>query len=102
MRRELECARPSPGGLSVARLRGLAHGVDLGPLETCLERRLATPDRRIGSRLSHISMTSLALREASGAPLPELVLIGRRHVAATIPGCITVIVSLRASRAARL
>jgi len=37
---------PYPG-LSLRKLRGEAHGIDLGPLEPCLPARLFTPSRRI-------------------------------------------------------
>lgn len=39
--------RPGGSGLSLRRLEGSLHGVDLGPLEPCLPDRLRTPDRRI-------------------------------------------------------
>src|SRR5262245_7936609 len=35
------------GGLSLAKLRAQPHGIDLGPLESRLPGRLATPDRKI-------------------------------------------------------
>ncbi|MCJ7452526.1 MAG: molybdopterin-dependent oxidoreductase, partial [Steroidobacteraceae bacterium] len=80
MRRQLEAPDRRPEGLSVARLRESPHGVDLGPLEPCLSRRLATPDRRI--RLVPQVFVADLPRAAQGLaePVPDLVLIGRRHV----------------------
>jgi anaerobic selenocysteine-containing dehydrogenase len=80
MRRQLEAADRRPQGLGVARLRASPHGVDLGPLESCLARRLATPDRRI--RLAPAPYLADLVRAAQSLaePVPELVLIGRRHV----------------------
>jgi len=80
MRRQLEAPDRRPEGLSVARLRASPHGVDLGPLEPCLSRRLATPGRRI--RLAPPVFVADLPRAAQdlAEPVPELVLIGRRHV----------------------
>jgi anaerobic selenocysteine-containing dehydrogenase len=80
MRRQLEAPDRRPQGLSVARLRASPHGVDLGPLESCLVRRLATPDKRI--RLAPQPYVSDLVRAAQrlAEPVPDLVLIGRRHV----------------------
>jgi anaerobic selenocysteine-containing dehydrogenase len=56
------------------------HGVDLGPLAPNLLRRLATADRRLqlapAMYLRDLARAAAVLRE----PVPELVLIGRRHV----------------------
>jgi anaerobic selenocysteine-containing dehydrogenase len=66
--------------LSLAKLRAAAHGVDLGPLESGLPRRLATPDRRVqlapAIYLKDLARAAEALHRSS----PELLLIGRRHV----------------------
>ncbi len=80
MRRQLEAPDRRPQGLCVARLRESSHGIDLGPLESCLSRRLATPDRRI--RLAPQLYVADLVRAAQSLaePVPELVLIGRRHV----------------------
>ncbi|MFO1392814.1 MAG: molybdopterin oxidoreductase family protein [Steroidobacteraceae bacterium] len=80
MRRELEAPDRRPQGLSLARLRASPHGVDLGPLEPCLQRRLATADRRI--RLAPDAYVADLARAARAldAPPADLVLIGRRHV----------------------
>jgi anaerobic selenocysteine-containing dehydrogenase len=80
MRRQLEAPDRRPQGLSVARLRASPHGVDLGPLEPGLLRRLAMPDRRIRLTpqpyLADLARAARSLAE----PAPELALIGRRHV----------------------
>jgi len=80
MRRQLEAPERRPEGLSLARLRASPHGVDLGPLEPCLSRRLATPARRIRLApqpyLGDLARAAKSLAE----PAPALVLIGRRHV----------------------
>jgi anaerobic selenocysteine-containing dehydrogenase len=69
-----------PAGLSVAKLLAEKHGVDLGPLRPNLVRRLATPDKCIQLApelyLRDLPRAAAAMRVA----LPELMLIGRRHV----------------------
>jgi anaerobic selenocysteine-containing dehydrogenase len=80
MRKQLEASDRRPKGLSLARLRDEPHGVDLGPLEPGLPRRLATPDKHI--RLApegYLRDLERAARVLE-APSPDLVLIGRRHV----------------------
>jgi anaerobic selenocysteine-containing dehydrogenase len=80
MRQQLEAPDRRPEGLSLARLRASPHGIDLGPLEPCLSRRLATPGRRIRLApppyLDDLARAARALAE----PVPGLMLIGRRHV----------------------
>jgi anaerobic selenocysteine-containing dehydrogenase len=80
IRRQLEAPDRRPQGLGLRRLRSSPHGVDLGPLEPGLVRRLATHDRRIrlapDACLQDLERAARALE----APAPELVLIGRRHV----------------------
>jgi anaerobic selenocysteine-containing dehydrogenase len=80
MRRQLENPDRRPEGLGVSRLLASPHGVDLGPLEPCLSRRLATPDKRI--RLAPQPYVADLIRAAQSLaePIPDLVLIGRRHV----------------------
>jgi len=69
-----------PAGLSVRRLVESKHGVDLGPLRSNLLGRLATRERRVQLapelHVGDLPRAAAALRE----PLPELTLIGRRHV----------------------
>jgi anaerobic selenocysteine-containing dehydrogenase len=80
MRKLLEAPDRRPKGLGLAELRAAPHGVDLGPLEPGLLRRIATEDRRV--RLAPDVYLKDLQRAASSltAPLPDLVLIGRRHV----------------------
>ncbi len=73
-------------GLSLARLAAAPHGVDLGPLETCLERRLdpahryidVAPEILVGDldRLDRELPTDAAEAKTRGA----FRLIGRRHM----------------------
>lgn len=80
LRRQLADPDRRPAGLSVRRLAESRHGVDLGPLRPNLLRRIATPDARI--RLAppgHVADLERAAA-ALAAPLPPLLLIGRRHV----------------------
>lgn len=80
MRRQLEAPDRRPQGLSVARLGASPHGIDLGPLECCLPRRLATPGGRIRlvppAYVADLPRAAQALAEQA----PGLLLIGRRHV----------------------
>lgn len=70
-------------GLSLARLRELPHGVDLGPLEPGVARRVRHRDRRV-----HVAEAPFlaafdrwAADPAAGAPRAgELLLIGRREL----------------------
>ena len=80
LRKLLSAPDRRPAGLSVARLLAEKHGIDLGPLRPNLLRRLATPDQRIQLApelyLRDLPRAAAAMRVA----LPELMLIGRRHV----------------------
>jgi anaerobic selenocysteine-containing dehydrogenase len=80
MRELLEAPDRVPHGLDVAKLAASPNGVDLGPLEPCLVRRLATPDRRVHLApemyLKDLQRAGDVLRSAA----PAMVLIGRRHV----------------------
>lgn len=80
MRRLLRAPDRAPRGLSIAQLVANPHGVDLGPLETCLVRRIATPDARIhlapAMFLGDLARAAATLRTEP----PPTVLIGRRHV----------------------
>lgn len=80
MRAQLAAPDRKPRGLSLATLRAAPHGIDLGPLEPGLPRRLATPDKRVRLAPS-IYLEDLArAHEALQAAPPEMVLVGRRHV----------------------
>ncbi len=80
MRKLLESPDRVPRGLSLAALRAAPHGVDLGPLEPNLSRRIATNDGRVKlapeACLGDLERAARSLDE----PAPALVLIGRRHV----------------------
>jgi anaerobic selenocysteine-containing dehydrogenase len=80
MRDLLAAPERNPRGLSLRRLMKAPHGIDLGPLETSLLRRLATPDGRVELAprlyLDDLERAAAVLRERPA----DLVLIGRRHV----------------------
>lgn len=80
MRRALEANDRRPAALSTAKLAASPNGVDLGPLEPCLERRIATRDRRIHLAPPAFVADLARAAQSLSAPQPELVLIGRRHV----------------------
>jgi anaerobic selenocysteine-containing dehydrogenase len=69
-----------PVGLGLQRLRESPNGVDLGPLETAFPRRIAAPDGRL-QLAPALFVADLARAQAAlAAPVPALLLIGRRHV----------------------
>jgi anaerobic selenocysteine-containing dehydrogenase len=80
LRRQMRAPDRTPRGLSAAKLVASPDGVDLGPLEPCLVRRLANEDRRIHLApalfLADLPRAAAVLRTAP----PATVLIGRRHV----------------------
>lgn len=80
MRRQLASPDRRPRGLSLAALRASPHGVDLGPLEPGLPRRLATADQRVRLAPALFLKDLARARQALEAPLPGLALVGRRHV----------------------
>ncbi len=80
IRRQLAASNRRPMGLSLRRLECEPHGVDLGPLEPSLLRRLATPDGEVQlAPERHRKDLDRAARVLGQDP-PALVLIGRRHV----------------------
>jgi anaerobic selenocysteine-containing dehydrogenase len=80
IRRQLAAPERRPQGLSLRRLEAAPHGIDLGPLEPNLLRRLATPDGKVQlAPQSHLKDLDRAAR-VLGQSAPSLVLIGRRHV----------------------
>lgn len=80
LRTALAAPHRRPLGLSLRRLEESPHGVDLGALQPNLLRRLATRDGRIQlAPPGHVEDLARAARVLD-APLPGLVLIGRRHV----------------------
>jgi len=80
IRRQLAAPERRPRGLSLRRLEAAPHGIDLGPLEPNLLRRLATPDGKVQlAPQSHLKDLERAAR-VLGQAAPSLVLVGRRHV----------------------
>jgi anaerobic selenocysteine-containing dehydrogenase len=72
---------PFGRGLSLARLRRDPHGIDLGPLEPRLPRRLCTKTRRIELAPERLLEDLKRLRLALDAPLNGgLTLVGRREL----------------------
>jgi len=67
-----------PEGLTLAKLRALPHGVDLGPLRPRLPEVLRTPSGRVELAPAPLVADLDRLREAL-AETPELVIIGRRQ-----------------------
>jgi len=80
LRGQLSAPHRRPIGLGVRRLEQSPHGIDLGPLEPNLLRRLATPGGRVQlappRHLEDLARAARAFQE----PPPPLLLIGRRHV----------------------
>jgi len=75
--------RTGPHRLSLRRLREAPHGLDLGPLEPRLPKRLGTPDATVhlAPREFVADLARLAARYASPAPAAGgLVMIGRRDL----------------------
>ncbi len=71
----------SNAGMTTAQLAEHPHGLDLGPLESCLLDQLQTPDGRIACAPPRASPCSTAWSNAAIAPAPEaLQLIGRREL----------------------
>ena len=80
LRRQLAAPHRRPVGLSLKRLKAAPHGVDLGPLEPNLLRRLATRDGRVALAPERFLADLARAAEALQQPAPDLALIGRRHV----------------------
>jgi anaerobic selenocysteine-containing dehydrogenase len=80
LRRQLAAPHRRPVGLSLKRLKAAPHGVDLGPLEPNLLRRLATRDGRVALAPERFVADLARAAEALQRPAPDLALIGRRHV----------------------
>jgi anaerobic selenocysteine-containing dehydrogenase len=70
--------RTGPHKLSLKKLRAAPHGLDLGPLESRLPKRLGTKDKRIELAPAPY-LRDLARLERS-QPSNGLVVIGRRHL----------------------
>ena len=72
---------PFGRGLTLGRLRRRPHGIDLGPLEPSLPRRLYTPSRRIELAPGRLVEDTARLRLALEAQVNgKLALVGRREL----------------------
>ena len=73
--------KASPAGMSLAEVEAQVHGVDLGPLQPCIAKRIMTKDRMIHAApddlIEECARFGTRLREAKD---DSLRLIGRRHV----------------------
>jgi len=73
--------RPFAKGLSTKSLERAIHGVDLGPLESCLPSRLRTPGRRVElAPAPFVEDVQRLLATLDGGADRSLLLIGRRHL----------------------
>jgi anaerobic selenocysteine-containing dehydrogenase len=66
--------------LSLAKLRGHPHGVDLGPLSSNLAQRLKTTDQQVQAAPALLIGDLARFAEHTQPAADELLLIGRRHV----------------------
>jgi anaerobic selenocysteine-containing dehydrogenase len=80
LRRMLAAADRRPLGLSLQRLLDEPDGVDLGPLEQALPRRLATRDKRVPLAPEMYLRDLARAAEVLQRPPAALQLIGRRHI----------------------
>jgi anaerobic selenocysteine-containing dehydrogenase len=67
-------------GLSLARLRENPHGIDLGPLQPRLKELLCTPSGRVELTPPPMVSDLTRLRGRLTAPVPDILLIGRRQL----------------------
>lgn len=68
------------GGLTLKRLRDQPHGIDLGPLQPCLLDRMPPGRTRVDLAPELFVSDVPRLEALLDEPVPELVLIGRRHL----------------------
>jgi anaerobic selenocysteine-containing dehydrogenase len=76
---------PFSRGLTLRKVKEAIHGIDLGPLSSCLPRRLRTADKRIELAPAVLvkDVERVKAKFLDGAPLPSngnLLLIGRRQL----------------------
>ncbi|GII81717.1 dehydrogenase [Sphaerisporangium rufum] len=67
-------------GLSLAELRANPHGIDLGPLTPRLAELLRTVSGKVELAPPRLAEEAGRLRERLAAPVPEMLLIGRRQL----------------------
>jgi anaerobic selenocysteine-containing dehydrogenase len=72
--------RTGPYNTSLDELREHPHGVDYGPMQPCLPDRLLTADARVNLAPPAFVADLVRLESELAAPVPELVLIGRRQL----------------------
>jgi anaerobic selenocysteine-containing dehydrogenase len=69
------------GGMSLAKLRKTPHGIDLGPLEPRLPKRLATADHKVHlASPTYLADLERLQQRYETAVHHDLVMIGRRHL----------------------
>jgi anaerobic selenocysteine-containing dehydrogenase len=71
--------RPWRRGLTLARLRRAAHGLDLGPMEPCLPQRLQSKSKTIDLAPRELVAELERVRESLCEAPPEMLLVGRRE-----------------------
>ena len=69
-----------PDGLTAEKIKGHAHGIDLGPMVPRLSEVLATPNGRVDLAPAYLTADLGRLRARLGRGADGLVLVSRRHV----------------------
>jgi anaerobic selenocysteine-containing dehydrogenase len=72
--------RHGPHATSLTELREHPHGIDYGPLQSCLPERLLTADGRVKLAPATFVADVARLEATFAAAVPEMVLIGRRQL----------------------
>ena len=73
--------KSGPHKLSLAKLKKHPHGIDLGPLQSCLPQRLFTQDKKIHCDVPEMLADVARAQSLLAADTPShLKLIGRRHI----------------------
>ena len=70
----------NPDGLTLERLKGAPHGIDLGPLQPRVPEVLRTPSGRIELAPEPLIADVARLRDSLGRGADGFMLIGRRHL----------------------
>ena len=71
---------PLSKGLNLARLRMAPHGLDFGPLVPSARSRVRTEDGTVDLAPAPLLEEVARLERWIDSPVPELVLVGRRHL----------------------